>query len=112
MRIGNSVIYRIMLSVQRSILLYVSINVTWCQKWDSPPRSFLVLTERGTILRRNKKDLLLILPCQNCPYLKDNCSDYDDLQTNFNENLCEYSNDSNRHQGHRTRAFSKATSNL
>ena len=74
------------------------------RKLTSPPRSYLVLTERGTILRRNRKDLLLIVPRQNCPYLKDNCSDYDDLQTNFNENLCEHPNDNNRHQEHRTRS--------
>ena len=54
-------------------------------KLTSSPRSYLVLTERGNILRRNRKDLLLIVPCQNCPYMKDNCSDYDDQQTNFNE---------------------------
>ena len=52
------------------------------RKLTSPPRSYLVLTERGTILRRNRKDLLLIVPRQNCPYLKDNCSDYDDRSAN------------------------------
>ena len=74
------------------------------KKLTSPPRSYLVLTERGTILRRNRKDLLLIVPRQNCPYLKDNCSDYDDLLTNFNENLCEHPNANNRHQEYRTRS--------
>ena len=74
------------------------------KKLTSPPKSYLVLTERETILRRNRKDLLLIVPRQNCPYLKDNCSDYDDLQANFNENLWEYPNDNNRLQEHRTRS--------
>ena len=74
------------------------------KKLTSSPRSYLVLTERGNILRRNRKDLLLIVPCQNCPYMKDNCSDYDDQQTNFNENLCEHRNDNNRHQKYRTRS--------
>ena len=53
-------------------------------------------------LKVNRKDLLLILPCQNCPYLKDNCNDYDDLGTNFDKNLCEHGN--NRHQEYRTRS--------
>ena len=60
-----------------------------------PPRSYLELTEGGNILRRNRKDLLLIVPRQNYPYLKDNCSDYDYQQTNSNENLCEHPNDNN-----------------
>ena len=74
------------------------------KKLTSPPRSYLVLTEWGNILRRNRKDLLLILPRQNCPYMKDNCSDYNDQQTNFNQNLCERRNDNNRHQECRTRS--------
>ena len=49
------------------------------KKLTSLPSSYFVLTERGTILRRNRKDLLLMVPHQNCSYLKDNCSDYDDL---------------------------------
>ena len=96
--------------LQPSDPVRIHTNSSWrvkgkiVKKLTSPPRSYLVLTERETILRRNRKDLLLIVPRQNCPYLKDNCSDYDDLQTNFYENLCEYSNDNNRHQGHRTRS--------
>ena len=74
------------------------------KKLTSPTRSYLVLTERGTILRRNRKDLLLIVPLQNCSYLKDNYSDYDNLQTNFNENLWKHPNDNNRHQEHRIRS--------
>ena len=74
------------------------------KKLTSPPRSYLVLNEKGTILRRNRKDLLLIVPCQNCPYLKDNYSDYDDLKTNFNENLYGHPNVNNRYQEHRTRS--------
>ena len=74
------------------------------KKLTSLRRSYLVLTERGTILRRNRKYLLLIVARQNCLYLKDNCSDYVDVQTNFNENLCEHPNDNNRHQEHRTRS--------
>ena len=74
------------------------------KKLTSPSRSYLILTESGTILRRNRKDLLLIVSRQNCPYLKDNCSDYDDPQTNLNENLCEQPNDNNRHQEYRTRS--------
>ena len=45
------------------------------KKLTSPSRSYLVLTERGTVLRRNRKDLLQTVPRQNCAYLKDNCSD-------------------------------------
>ena len=75
------------------------------KKLTSPPRSYLVNTERGSILRGNRKDLLLIVPRQNCPYLKDNCSDYDDLQTNFKENLCECPNDNKTHQEYRTRSW-------
>ena len=37
------------------------------KKLTSPPKSYLVLNERGTILRRNRKDLLLIVPYQNLP---------------------------------------------
>ena len=74
------------------------------KKLASAPRSYLVLTERGTILRRNRKDLLLIVPGQNGPYLKDSCNHYDDLQTNFNKSLCEHPNDNNRYKEYRTRS--------
>ena len=96
--------------LQPSDPVRIHTNSSWrvkgkiVKKLTSPPRSYLVLTERGTILRRNRKDLLLIVPRQNCPYLKDNCSDYDDLQTNFNENLCDHPNDNNRHQEYRIRS--------
>ena len=74
------------------------------KKLTSPSRPYLVLTERGTVLRRKRKGLLLILPRQNCPYQKDNCSDNDDMETNSNQNLCEHANDNNRHQEYRTRS--------
>ena len=72
------------------------------KKLTSPPRSYLVLTERGTVLRRNRKNLLLLVSRQNCYYLEDNCNDYDYLQTNFSKNLCEHPNCNNRHQEYRT----------
>ena len=74
------------------------------KKLTSAPRLYLVLTERGTILRRNRKDLLLIVPGQNCPYLKASCSHYDDLQTNFNKSLCGHPNNNNRYKEYRTRS--------
>ena len=71
------------------------------KKLTAPPRSSLVLAEKGTILRRKMKYLLLIEASQNCPYLRHNCCDYDDLETNLNENLCEYTIENNSHQEYR-----------
>ena len=60
------------------------------------------MTKNSSVGKGNRKDLLLIVPHQNCPYLKDNCSHYDDLQTHFNQNLCEHPKDNKRHREHRT----------